>query len=331
MITFQRIFQTRQQAMDVYRSQLSSQKLYVESFEGYPKGSEAKINLEIRETGKKISLSAVVERVMGKKEVMELGYGQRPGILLNVPITPDIVEPFRNFFLPAEQGSGSTVRPTAAAAKPAPQMIVRPTAVRPTAASVASKISSQPAEPVRPASAATMPAAIPFEKLASCSPEEAMAEVEDFFRRAESGNIYQLFNVRADYDKKIVRRIYNTVVRVLHPDAQADWSAELSEKLGDAYQILNDVYKILQNPVLNAIYMDISRANRAPGGMSLGAYKKYRADYNLRNAANVRLADELAQKAEDALNRGCMAEAEQHIHLALQYDPFNEAARSVQL
>lgn len=323
MITFQRIFQTRQQAMEVYKTQLSSQKLYVESFEGYPRGSEAALYLEIRETGKKITLSAVVERVMGKKEVMELGYGQRPGILLNVPISPDIVEPFRNFFLPSERDvTNAPVRPV--------------TPVRPTAASVSGRAASHvqpsavsPASPVRPAPA--MPSSIPFEKLASCSPEEAEAEVEAFFKRADNGNIYQLFNIRADYDRKTVRKIYNTVVRVLHPDAQSAWGAELSEKLGDAYQILNDVYKILQNPVLNAIYMDISRANRMPGGMSLNAYKKYKADYDLRNAANVRLANELAQKAEDALGRGCISEAEQHIHLALQYDPFNEAARSVLL
>ncbi|MBQ8037755.1 MAG: J domain-containing protein [Proteobacteria bacterium] len=326
MITFQRIFQTRQQAMDVYRSQLSSQKLYVESFEGYPRGSEAALSLEIRETGKKITLSAVVERVMGKKEVMELGYGQRPGILLNVPISPDIVEPFRNFFLPAEREVASApVRPVAP--------------VRPTASAV-SGMAAPHASPVRPSAvssasparpAAAMPLSIPFERLASCTAEEAEAEVEAFFKRADNGNIYQLFNIRADYDRKAVRKIYNTVVRVLHPDAQGAWSAELSEKLGDAYQIINDVYKILQNPVLNAIYMDISRANRMPGGMSLNAYKKYKADYDLRNAANVRLANELAQKAEDALGRGCISEAEQHIRLALQYDPFNEAARSVLL
>ncbi|MBR4986105.1 MAG: J domain-containing protein [Proteobacteria bacterium] len=328
MITFQRIFQTRQQALDVYRSQLSSQKLYVESFEGYPKGSEASVSLEIRETGKKISLPAVVERVMGKKEVTELGYGQRPGILLNVPITPDIVEPFRNFFLPGEDRSAcAPVRPTASSVSAARGSASPSSPVRPTASSVVSRCPAEPAAPAAPSA----PPAIPFEKLVSCTPQEAKQEVESFFKRVETGNIYQLFNVRADYDKKTVRRIYNGVVRVLHPDAQAEWDAELSEKLGDAYQILNEAYKILQNPVLNAVYMDISRANRAPGGMSLNAYKKYRSDYDLRNAANVRLADELAGKAEDALNRGCVSEAEQHIRLALQYDPYNIAARSIQL
>ena len=56
MLSFKRIFATQQQALDVYKSQLSKQKLFVEAFEGAPKGTPVKVALTITETGQSIAL-----------------------------------------------------------------------------------------------------------------------------------------------------------------------------------------------------------------------------------------------------------------------------------
>ena len=204
MLSFKRTFQTRQQALDVYRSQLSAQKLFVESFEGYTKGSPVVVSLEIRETEQRIELNGTVERLMGKREAVELGYGQRPGLVLDVPITQDLIAPLRAFFLAQPKGVNSS-------APGAPQ------------SSGINKVNERPA------------ARIPFENLASCPREQAEQEVERFFELAERGNVYQLFNVRPDVDRKELRRIYNIAVRSLHPDSQSDaFSSEFAEKLDDA-------------------------------------------------------------------------------------------------
>jgi len=68
MLSFKRIFATQQQALDVYKSQLSKQKLFVEAFEGAPKGTPVKVALTITETGQSIALDGSVERMMGKTE-----------------------------------------------------------------------------------------------------------------------------------------------------------------------------------------------------------------------------------------------------------------------
>ncbi len=294
MITFQRIFQTREQAMDVYKSQLSSQKLYVESFEGYSKGTEVSVSLEIRETSQKVVLRGSVERLMGKKEVMELGFGQRPGLLLSVPITPDVVEPLRAFFLAQA-----------------------PKSAAPKSAESSSTSSSR---------------SIPLENITQCSAEEAVEKVRAFLQLANRGNLYMLFNVPPTVDRQTLRRIYNVVVRTLHPDAHDEnFSQELSLLLGEAYQVFNEAYQILQHPIKCAIYMEVSRQARAFGGMSLNAYKKWQEDYRMRNASNIRMSDELVAKAEDELAKGDREHAAQNLQLALQYDPFNENARSVQI
>ncbi|MBQ9395382.1 MAG: J domain-containing protein [Proteobacteria bacterium] len=321
MITFQRIFQKRQQAMDVYKTQLAAQKLYVESFEGYSKGSEVEVQMEIRETGQKVKLNGTVERMVSKKEAMELGYGQRPGLLVNIVITPEIVEPLRTFFLTEAKTSESSrpsevVRP-AGIVRPAgvvrPAGIVRPAGMQPV---------SEPVEPGKP----------PLENINKCSPEQAKKEVKDFLGLAETGNIYQLFNLRSQPDRKTLRSIYNTVVRTLHPDSQDEgFSTEVTDMLDEAYQIFNEAYKILQNPVQSQIYQEVSRAEGRSGGLSLNAYRKWNEDYRLRNAANIRLSDELAEKAETALANKEKETAAQNIRLALQYDPYNEKARSIQI
>ncbi len=301
MLTFQRVFATRQQALDVYRSQLSGQKLYVESFEGYSKGSEVEVKLEIRETSQKIVLKGTVERVIGKKEVVELGYGQRPGLMLNIPITGDIVQPLRGFFLAQNTQNAQNT-----------------------------KSSSSPVRPsvMRPGSVSAKPAAsdvIPFANIDKCSPEEALSQVDAFLELSEKCSLFSVFNVRSSVDRKELRRIYNIVVRKLHPDSYPEsFDAVLTDKLSDAYQVFNEAYKILQHPVLSAIYMDISKQERRFEGMSLPAYKKWLEDYRTRNAANIRLAEDFANKAlasEDAV------ECEKNLRLALQYDPFNETAR----
>ncbi|MBO4350599.1 MAG: J domain-containing protein [Proteobacteria bacterium] len=271
--------------MDFYKAQLARQQIYVEAFEGAPKGTDAQVKLEIRETQQKIVIDTKVERPIGKKEAVELGYGQRPGLILNVTITPDLVEPLRAFFL--AQGPA-----------------------RPTAAPIKQRI--------------------PFEDIANCTLEQVEAQVDQFLAFAEKGNLFQLFNVRPNVEKKELRSIYNVVVRVLHPDAHGnDYPENITHKLEDAYQIFNEAYKILQNPVQSKIYLEISRANRIPNGMSLNDYKKWQADYRMKNATNIHKADELMAAAEDALMKGNTAAAEQNKLLALQYDPYNESAHAM--
>ena len=285
MLVFQKVFQTRQAAMDFYKTQLARQQIYVEAFEGAAKGTDAQVKLEIRETQQKIVLNTKVERSIGKKEAADLGYGQRPGIILNLTITQDLIEPLRNFFL--AQGPA---RPTATAIKQR----------------------------------------IPFEDISSCTLEQVESQVDQFLAFAEKGNLFQLFNVRPDVERKELRSIYNVVVRVLHPDAHGnEYPENIAHKLEDAYQIFNEAYKILQNPVQSKIYLEISRSNRISDGMSLNDYKKWQSDYRMKNAANIHKADELMSAAEDALMKGDKAAAEQNKLLAMQYDPYNESAHAM--
>ena len=321
MITFQRIFQKRQQAMDVYKTQLAAQKLYVESFEGYSKGNEVEVQMEIRETGQKVKLNGTVERMVSKKEAMELGYGQRPGLLLNIAITPEVVEPLRTFFLteakaPESAKSSEVVRPVGIVR---PAGVVRPAGIVRLAGMAPV---SEPSEPPKP----------PLENINKCSPEQAKKEVKAFLDLADKGNIYQLFNLRSQPERKTLRSIYNTVVRTLHPDSQDEsFDGEISDMLDEAYQIFNEAYKILQNPVQSQIYQEVSRSEGKSSGLSLNAYRKWSEDYRLRNAANIRLSDELAAKAETELSNHDKDAAAQNIRLALQYDPYNEKARSIRI
>lgn len=283
MLSFKRIFQTQQQALDVYKSQLSRQQIFVEAFEGAPKGTEATIDLSILETGQKIRLKANVERIMGKAEAVQNGYGQRSGLLLNVPITKEIVEPLRTFFL----------------TKGTPQAQKLPNA--------------------------------PFINLNEIDANQAQHDVEFFLKRAENGNLFELFGMRPHDERKVLRAVYNKIVKNLHPDKHRDdFGVELCDKLGDAYQILNEAYKILQHPVACEIYLEISRENGQSNGMSLATYKKFQADYRLKNANAIHMADDLVSKAQTSLEAGQKDEAMLNIKLALKYDKYNEAARSMQ-
>ena len=317
MLELKRVFQTHQQAMEVYRIQLSKQLLYVETFEGFPKGTEASVHLEIRETGKQIKLLGTVERLMGKKEAMETGFGQRPGLILKLPITPDVVEPLRAFFA-APTGVQSSVS--------------RPSPVRSASQVV------RPGQVVRPNQAAEQEAAmpetdeVPFATLSASDPQQASKLISEFLSLAESGSLYRLFNLRTNAERKQIRRVYNIVVRSLHPDAHEEgFSDELTEKLGDCYQVFNEAYQILSHPIRGAIYLDVSKANRVPNGMSLNAYKKWLDDYRMKSATSIRMADDLLQKAEEALSSGHREEAAHHIKLALQYDPYHEGARALKV
>ena len=63
--------------------------------------------------------------------------------------------------------------------------------------------------------------------------------------------------------------------------------------------------------------------------MSLLDYKKFLADYRLKNASNISLAEEFVQKAQAALKAGRQDDARLNIQLALKYDPYNETARGL--
>ena len=282
MLSFKRIFSTQQQALDIYKSQLSKQKLFVEAFEGAPKGTPATVALAIKETGQSITLQGSVERMMGKSEATQNGYGQRPGLILNVPITPDLVAPLRAFFLTKSE-------------KAAPQL---PNA--------------------------------PFMSLDDETAAQVEIEVGAFLKKAETGNLFELFGMRPREDRKILRTVYNKIVKNLHPDKHRDdFSDDLSESLGDAYQILNEAYKILQHGIASEIYLEASREAGQIQGMSLAAYKKFQADYRLRNANNIHMADEFVAKAQASQATGDADAAIQSLKLALQYDKYHEAARSM--
>lgn len=286
MLSFKRSFQTRAQALEVYKTQLSSCRLFVESFEGASKDTPVRVTLQISESDQSVALDGTVERAVGKKEAVELGFGTRPGLLLSIPITPEIVAPLRAFFLAQPKPS----------ATPAPSV------------------------------------SAPFETLAACSPADARREADTFLSMAHESSLYRLFHANADVSRAQLRQIYNKIVRTLHPDKlRTDFDAALCNSLADCYQILNEAYKILQNGVENGIYLEISRQNNRPDGMSLEAYKKFLSDYRLKNANNIRLADELVRMAQMARANGNNEEARSNLKLALSYDALNEPARAMMM
>lgn len=110
-----RTFQTRAQALEIYRLQLCKQLLFVEVFEAVRSDTPVQLTLRINETKAVITLAAKAVKMLRKSEAAELGYGTRAGVLLDVPITPDIVTPLREFFLAttdAGQSSAPFVQPS---------------------------------------------------------------------------------------------------------------------------------------------------------------------------------------------------------------------------
>ena len=110
-----RTFQTRAQALEIYRLQLCKQLLFVEVFEAVRSDTPVQLTLRINETKAVITLAAKAMKMLRKSEAAELGYGTRAGVLLDVPITPDIVAPLREFFLAttdAGQSSAPFVQPS---------------------------------------------------------------------------------------------------------------------------------------------------------------------------------------------------------------------------
>ena len=282
MLSFKRIFATQQQALDVYKSQLSKQKLFVEAFEGAPKGTPVKVALTITETGQSIALDGSVERMMGKTEATQNGFGQRPGLMLDMPITPEIVAPLRAFFL----------------------------------------TKAEAATPKLPNA--------PFMSLSDETATQVEFEVGAFLKKAETGNLFELFGMRPQDARKILRTVYNRIVKNLHPDKhRSDFSDALKESLGDAYQTSNEAYKILQHGVACEIYLEISREVGQHKGMSRAGQKEFQADYRLKNANGIHMADEFVAKAQTAQATGDKDAAMQSLKLALQYDKYNESARSM--
>ena len=312
MLVFSKVFQTRQQALDFYKSQLSGQKIFVESFESYAQGTSAKVVLEILETKQKIELNATVDSPVGRNAAIERHLGQRAGLFLNVPIQPDMIAPLRSFFTIGNQNNNradGTATPSRSAAE-----------------SPATAPSGQNQKIIRPAGKTNR---IPFDNIQSMSPDSVMAETDRFIRNAKDSSLYRLFNVLPTVTRPELRSIYNTIVAVLHPDRHpASFSPELCQKLSSAYQIFNDAYQILQNTVERSVYMDVSRDMGKPSGMSLDAYRKWKNDYQIQNGNNIRMAEELVQNASDAQRRGDAQEQAQMLQLALKYDPYCQAARS---
>lgn len=170
----------------------------------------------------------------------------------------------------------------------------------------------------------------PFENLSQRDADDIEKEVDAYLELSRSGSLYQLFGFKDKLDKDALRDVYRAMVKSLHPDKhQSDFTQSLSDKLADAYQIVNDAYKILQNAITHKIYLDISRDNLKPKGMSLTAYKKFLTDYRLKNSNNIKMANELTQRTQEAVNDGKKNAVAQNLKLALQYDKYNEMARSM--
>lgn len=185
---------------------------------------------------------------------------------------------------------------------------------------------------VKPPSAQTtdQPSPVPFENLSQRDADDIEKEVDAYLELSRNGSLYQLFGFKDKLDKDTLRDVYRAMVKSLHPDKhQTNLTQSISDKLADAYQIVNDAYKILQNAITNKIYLDISRDNLKPKGMSLTSYKKFLADYRLKNSNNIKMANDLTQRAQEAISDGKKDAVAQNLKLALQYDKYNEMARSM--
>ena len=302
MLEFSRVFTTRQQALDVYKSQLSGQMIYVESFESYPNGTPAKLSLEISETAQKIVLDAFVDCGIGKKSAIERGFGQRPGLLLKVPIRPEIIEKLRNFFLAGSKGNTAPVSPNTSKAE-----------------------SCESNSAVR---APVLQARKPFENIQTASEQDAIAEADRFLSNAKHGSLFSLFNLTNAATRNELRSVYNALVRALHPDRYTPaFGDELRQKLTTAYQIINGAYQILQNSVERSIYMDVSREIGRLSGISLDDYRKWQTEYRNKNANNIHMAEELVTRAQTEYKNDENA-YNQTLKLALKYDPYCQAARA---
>jgi len=333
MAELSRIFQTRDQAMEIYKTQLAHQVLFVEVFEALRAGTEVTLTLAIRETAQKITLSATVDKMVRKADAIAAGYGQRPGVMLNVHFTPDIIEPFRAFFLAGANKGAS------AGSAAAPQ--------RPVSAGVSASASAQRAASATPGVSAapriralnsagetveSKPKGTPFAKLSERTEEDIKAELTQNEQEAEKGNLFALFGLTPTCDRKDIRRVYNELVRSLHPDTYPETlSQETRQRLEAAYQTYNDAYQIIQHNEKRDIYMDVSRKEGRLSGMSLAKYVEWTTDYKQRNSAGIEMCGQLVEQARECKAAGELEQARQKLTLALQYDPFNIDARSLKI
>jgi len=303
MHILKRIFQTREQAMDFYRNQLSKQIAFVESFDALPAGTVVSLALQIRESKQSIDLEAKVQRTVGKSEATTKGYSTRAGLLLDV--VSDNADTLRAFFMP---GGGPSDPAVSTATSQTPQ------------SSSTQNASSAP-EPIPP-----------FANLSSMEAYEVAAELDRFFALAQNVGLYRLFGLRENAQRHQIRNIFNAIVRNLHPDTYVSkLPRELCVRLEQAYQFVNDTYQILQHPIESAIYMEISKQERAFSGMTLARYQQWLADYRQKNSNNIRLAENLVAQAEASRDSGDIEQARQNLQLALRYDPYCVPARSLAL
>ncbi|MCL2326527.1 MAG: hypothetical protein FWC40_08555 [Proteobacteria bacterium] len=306
MHILKRIFQTRDQARDFYRNQLSKHIAFVESFDALPAGTAVSLALQIRESKQSIDLEAKVQRTVGKSEATTKGYGARAGLLLDVAIPPDNADSLQAFFMSgASEPSGSGL-----------------------SAAVSQAVQSSPAQNI-----STAPEPIPpFANLSAMDATEVAAELDRFFALAQNVGLHRLFGLRENAQRHQIRTVFNAIVRSLHPDTYAaKLPRELCARLEQAYQFVNDAYQILQHPIESIIYMEISKQERAFSGMTLARYQQWLADYRQKNSNNIRLAENLVAQAEASRNGGDIEQARQNLRLALQYDPYCVPARSLTL
>ena len=331
MVELNRIFQTRDQALEAYKTQLSHQELFVEVFEALSAGTEVSLTLTIRETKQTITLPATVKKMFRKKEAVEMGYGMRAGVILSIVFTPEIIEPFRAFFLAGAPSSTSSLdrsgeqkgEPHLHQATPLnePNDLTRRDRTR------YSTVRGPVTKLETPKTTQT-----PFRDLAQKNETDIKVELTRTEQQACSGNLFSLFGLDSRCDRKDIRRVYNEIVRNLHPDTYpVDLSKDTVHRLELAYQTYNDAYQIIQHNVKRDIYMDVSRSEGRPGGLSLEKYVAWQAAYAQKNNAGIQMAASLSAQARESKLAGLMDQARQQLTLALKYDPFCIDARSMEL
>lgn len=173
----------------------------------------------------------------------------------------------------------------------------------------------------------------PLGDIRNMSEEQVIRTLDKSEGIAERGSIFALFKLMPTASQEDIRAVYNDTVRTLHPDGydHSCFSEKTIQRLEDAYQRFNEANQIIQHPVRRKLYIEASRLEGIRGGMPLKQYKQWLETYKQKNAVNIRMANSLVEQIRESLENGLQSEAAQQVKLALQYDPFNFEAHTIQL
>lgn len=117
-MSLQRTFATLAEAQEIYRAQLSRQRLFVELASGAPQpGTRVTVALAIEETGGRLELPAAVVRALDAETARAHSLGNQPGVVLAITIDDTVREPLRALLTGQLRGEPA---PTGAAQRDAP-------------------------------------------------------------------------------------------------------------------------------------------------------------------------------------------------------------------